>query len=253
MRSESLQPCTAPYYLVGTHWLRSAVTAYPDAQRRTTQDPRMQDTSATPGIAVQSTPCGDRESKGVMHPPPVNNNVNLVNTTGHSPAIHESKYSQLSSSCLVSTQSHGSLTWPLCSKIPQGVNPRGHILRRFATLSDADAARRSGTIATELGQEDAHWPLHTTFGDSQTHWRASVETEKPLLHVYPQGLLDSQTGMAPSGYWQVDPTLSICYTRVGRMPQYQREVAGHSEEHRLTMSSRAVVTAAVPAIFTACG
>lgn len=66
------------------HWLQYAVTAYPAVQRRTTQEPRMQETSATLGIAVQSMPCSDAESKGVIYPPPTHN-VSLVNTFEHLP------------------------------------------------------------------------------------------------------------------------------------------------------------------------
>ena len=126
------------------------------------------------------------------------------------------KYAQLSSSCLTSTQSHGSLTWPRCSKIPQGVNPRGHIRRRFATLSNGDAARRSAAMTTALGQEDVHTPLHTELGDSQTQSPVWGETAKPLLHVYEQGLLNSQAGTAPSGYSHVEPDAVICL-RAGRV------------------------------------
>ena len=52
------------------HRLWSEATPYPDVQRPTTQDPYMQETSATPGIAVQSIPRGERASRGVIHPPP---------------------------------------------------------------------------------------------------------------------------------------------------------------------------------------
>ena len=82
------------------------------------------------------------------------------------------------------------------------MNPLGHIRRRFATLSNGDAARRSG-VTTALGQEDEHWPLHTAFGASQTHSPATESTEKPLLHANAQGLLSSQLSMAPAGNVQV--------------------------------------------------
>ena len=55
------------------------MTAYPDAHRRTTQRPRLQETSATPGIAVQSTPTGENASKGVMQPPPAHDTVSSCN------------------------------------------------------------------------------------------------------------------------------------------------------------------------------
>ena len=78
------------------------------------------------------------------------------------------------------------------------MDPRGHIRRRFATLSNGDAARRSGAT-TALGQDDEHWPLHTAFGASQTHSPATESTEKPLLQVNAQGLLFSQLPVAPVG------------------------------------------------------
>ena len=55
------------------------MTAYPDVHRRTTQRPRLQETSATPGIAVQSTPTGENASKGVMQPPPAHDTVSSCN------------------------------------------------------------------------------------------------------------------------------------------------------------------------------
>lgn len=49
----------------------SAETSYPGMQRFTTQLPARQATSATPGMAVQSTPSGDESSRGIAQPPPI--------------------------------------------------------------------------------------------------------------------------------------------------------------------------------------
>ena len=50
--------------------------AYPGKQRRTTHSPERQETSATPGSALQSWPIGEKGVRGSTHPPPEIKNFN---------------------------------------------------------------------------------------------------------------------------------------------------------------------------------
>jgi hypothetical protein len=130
--------------------------AYPDMQRWTTHSPDRQETSATPGMAVQSWPIGENGVRGSTHPPPEIKNIK--NIARHARQTH----SQLSRSRAVLTHSQARAPPP---NTPQAAQPCP------ISVQEPLPTQRLWGVAWLEGHAPraTHWPLQTMLDPAQVH------------------------------------------------------------------------------------